>query len=194
MRGLLRVVSSSQEIMNRTELKKNNTVTLRKLAREAEIPECEKLEREELIDALVEVEPEESKTSDLNVGDEWREPVENKREQEIRKVTSPGVEEGHIPVGSDAERMRTFLAKQPKVRVLIPLVGKEKAGTTLPIIRNGYRLNVMKGVYVDVPELIADIIMESQKQTVKALMNPLNLENPRHPKRVSGEGLGAIGV
>jgi len=29
---------------------------------------------------------------------------------------------------------------------------------------------------------------------VKALMNPLNLENPRHPKRVSGEGLGAIGV
>jgi len=88
--------------------------------------------------------------------------------------------------------MRVHLAKQPKIRILIPVEGKEKPGMTVPVTINGYRLNIAKGVYVEVPEQVADMIMKSQKQTVEALNNPLNLSNPRHPRKQSGEGVGSL--
>jgi len=158
--------------MNRTTLKRKRTATLRKLAEEGKVPGWDKLERPELLDALAD-EKEVAKEEES-----VKEEVESVKE-EIRKVAAPGVEEGHVPVGSDAERMRAHLAKQPKVRVLIPLIGKEMQGTTMSVIINGYRLNIAKGVYVDVPEQVADMIMESQKQTVKALDHPLKLKGNR---------------
>ena len=57
--------------------------------------------------------------------------------------------------------MKSLLASQPKVRVLVPLETGEKLGEFLPVSINGYRLNVPKGVYVDVPQSVADIISES---------------------------------
>jgi hypothetical protein len=66
--------------------------------------------------------------------------------------------------------MKALLASQPKVRVLVPLEAGEtvvkntdgsKAFPILPVNINGYRLNVPKGVYVDVPQTVADIISES---------------------------------
>lgn len=57
--------------------------------------------------------------------------------------------------------MKSLLAAQSKVRVLVPLESGEKLGEFLPVSINGYRLNVPKGVYVDVPQSVADIISES---------------------------------
>ena len=41
-------------------------------------------------------------------------------------------------------------------------------GITESVILNGYRLNIQKGVYVSVPQQVAEIIMESQRQTQMA--------------------------
>jgi len=103
-----------------------------------------------------------------------------------------GIKAGHIPKGSKAEKMLEHLSKQPMIRILIPIEGKERPGTTVPFTLNGLRLNVAKGVYVDVPEQIAEMVMKKQKQTVEALNNPLNLDNPNHPKKQSGEGLSGL--
>jgi hypothetical protein len=68
-----------------------------------------------------------------------------------------------------ADAMKARLAKQPKVSIFVPLEGKEKVKQAfLPVTLNGYRLNVPKGVYVEVPQQIADIVMESLNQTEQA--------------------------
>ena len=58
------------------------------------------------------------------------------------------------------------MAAQPKVRILVPLENGEKIVPGkevpfLPVKINGYRLNVPKGSYIDVPKSVADIISES---------------------------------
>lgn len=69
---------------------------------------------------------------------------------------------------SKAERMKTHLAKQPKVTMYLPLEGKEKPGILYPVNLNGYRLNIPKGVYVDIPQQVADLLKESFLQTQEA--------------------------
>ena len=157
------------------DLKKRRTATLRKMAKKQGIPNWEKAERKDLLLGLLD-----SLTTPSSKAEEQAptEEMPKEKEEELR-VVAPGVEEQHVPVGSKAELMRARLAKQPKVRVLIPLIGEEKSGTTMSVILNGYRLNVAKGVYVDVPEQVADVIMESQKQTVKALEHPLKIKGSK---------------
>lgn len=75
------------------------------------------------------------------------------------------VEEIHA---SKAEIMKKHLEKQPKVRMFIPLQGQEKAGTILPVVMNGYRINVPKGMYVDLPQQVADLLTNSFNQTEQA--------------------------
>ena len=76
-----------------------------------------------------------------------------------------------------ADFMKAHLAKQPKVKILVPLEGKELRGKSiLPVTLNGYRLNVPKGVYVEVPEQIGNIIMDSLNQTEEALDNDFRLD------------------
>lgn len=160
------------------------------MAEDKEIKGCEDMERKELIEALKpKKEPKkESKTATPKV----EEPEVPETPPEAPVGLGAGIIEGHVPVGSKAAIMREHLAKQPKVRILIPVEGKEKPGITVPVTINGYRLNIMKGAYVEVPEQVADAIMKSQKQTMEALNNPLNLDNPQHPKKQSGEGVGSL--
>ena len=102
---------------------------------------------------------------------------------EVKKVedgvVTPGVEEVRFQSGGKAARMKAKLAKQRKVRVIVQLMDGEKRGSTMSVILNGYRLNIQKGVYVDVPEQIADIIMESQQQTVLASEHELLLKDKK---------------
>lgn len=62
------------------------------------------------------------------------------------------------------------LAKEPRVRMFIPLgIGEKKnAMAYIPVTINGYRIEVPKGEYVNVPQSVADILAESQNQTVNA--------------------------
>jgi len=89
---------------------------------------------------------------------------------------------------SKAERMRAILMKQRKIRILIPLQGKEKpgvinwvynkvtkrkeqvyvSGAYTPVQINGFKWLVPHGKYDEVPEQIADIISESQNITAEA--------------------------
>jgi len=59
--------------------------------------------------------------------------------------------------------MKSYLAEQPKVSVYVPLeIGEDlRSHPFVPVTINGYRLNVPKGVRVDVPKPVADIIFES---------------------------------
>lgn len=87
-----------------------------------------------------------------------------------------------------AEKMRLILEKQPKVRILVPLEGKERqgviqlfhnpktnrdeqriiSGAIQPVTLNGYAYYVPKGMYVEVPEQIAKVIQDKFKQTSEA--------------------------
>ena len=73
---------------------------------------------------------------------------------------------------SKVQRMRAKLEKQPKIRMMIPLTGKEKKGQSFEsVIINGYRTGHKgegtdwpKGVYINVPKQVADILEESLNQ------------------------------
>ena len=71
--------------------------------------------------------------------------------------------------GSKAERMKKLLLKQPKVRIIIPRAEGESPVVKLSVNLNGYRLDLPKQTYIEVPEQIAEVIMNSQHQTEEAL-------------------------
>lgn len=65
-------------------------------------------------------------------------------------------------LAGDAKRMKAILAKQPKIRMIIPLRDGEKPGSTEVCCINGYCQTIQKGVYVDLPEQMAEMIAENQ--------------------------------
>lgn len=67
-----------------------------------------------------------------------------------------------------AAAMKAHLAKQPKVSFLIPLGFGEKRGAYETVIMNGYRLNIMKGVMVEIPRQVAELLAESYQLTAAA--------------------------
>lgn len=62
----------------------------------------------------------------------------------------------------DAQKMKEHLAKQRKVSVMIPLeVGvAPEVAEKIPFVvnMNGYRFSIKRGVFVEVPEQVADMI------------------------------------
>ena len=85
----------------------------------------------------------------------------NSKVEEAEKKTSRNSKVEEADFEKTKNEMKAVLDAQPKVRVLVPLESGEKLGEFLPVNVNGYRLNVPKGVYVDVPQTVADIIAES---------------------------------
>lgn len=75
-------------------------------------------------------------------------------------------------MSADAKAVQAKLAKQPKVRIFIPLGIGEKKGkhATESVTINGYRMVLPKGEYVTVPQGVADIIEEHYN------MSPENTE------------------
>jgi len=87
-----------------------------------------------------------------------------------------------------AEQMRIKLEGQPKVRILVPLEGKETqgvvrlvynekkkrqeqkhiSGAVQPVTLNGFMYLVPKGMYVEVPEQVAQVIQDKFNQTNEA--------------------------
>ncbi len=96
-------------------------------------------------------------TSD-SVAESVDQPVE-KSEEPKADIRNGAAEEADFE--KTKNDMKAMLDAQPKVRTFVPLENGEKLGEFLPVNINGYRLNVPKGVYVDVPQTVADIIAES---------------------------------
>lgn len=67
-----------------------------------------------------------------------------------------------------AAAMKERLDAQPKVRFLIPLGIGERKGAIETVQMNGYRLNILKGVLVDLPEQVAELLAESYQLTAEA--------------------------
>lgn len=75
--------------------------------------------------------------------------------------------------GSKAETMKKALLKQPRVRVLVPRAPGEHKSVLMTVNLNGYRLDFQKNTYVEMPRQVADVIMNSQEQTDRALQTSL---------------------
>lgn len=83
-------------------------------------------------------------------------------------IDVPGVKCDRVSPGSDAERMLQALASQPKVRTRIPREAKEPIDAVASPIMNGLRINIRKGISVDLPEQVAKLIEDSYFQTEQA--------------------------
>lgn len=153
---------------------------LRKIAEEKGLEDYEDLERAELIEALDDFEETPEEETPEKIEEEEPEEIEEETPKEVAGIT-----DGNVPVGSKAEVMKARLALQPKVTIMIPLEGKEKKGSTFPVTLNGYRLNIQKGVYVPVPKQVAEIVMDSQSQTVAAADELKRLDGS--PRKIEGE-------
>jgi len=66
------------------------------------------------------------------------------------------------------EIIKAKLASQPRVRIIIPKGDKDPEGAFETVQINGYTTQIKKGVYVEVPEQIAQIIMDSNNQINEA--------------------------
>lgn len=82
------------------------------------------------------------------------------------KAVNEAVEEkkAEKALRSDAKAMKEALEKQPKVSIMIPFEVGENAeqGKKVPfhVNVNGYKMDLDRGVYIEVPKQIADMIKE----------------------------------
>lgn len=73
------------------------------------------------------------------------------------------------PTGGKSLHMKNMLLAQPRVRVLIPVDSGSDASVPFSVNLNGYRLDLPRNTYIDVPEGVADVIMNSHNQTERAV-------------------------
>jgi hypothetical protein len=89
----------------------------------------------------------------------------------------------------DAQKMKDHLAKQKKVSIMIPLeVGvAPEVAEKIPFIvnMNGYRFSIKRGVFVEVPEQVADMIKERLESEGKI---GRNLRIDRNPNTLEALG------
>lgn len=71
--------------------------------------------------------------------------------------------------GSKAERMKAFLLGQRRINMLVPLPEGSSSKVPFSVTRNGYRLDFPTNTYIEVPEAIAEMIVNSNKNTALAL-------------------------
>lgn len=105
--------------------------------------------------------------------------VEAKAEEEdyLRKYQYKKVNGNPVIGGKDtdpdpaskAEIMKIFLLSQPKIRIMIPVEAGSDPKFALSVNLNGYRLDLPRSTYLSVPEQVAEVVMQSQKQQTEAL-------------------------
>ena len=94
-----------------------------------------------------------------------------KKEKNIWElIDSPGVKvDRFAPDNADAVRMMENLASQPKVRTRVPREAKEPIDAFISPIINSVRINIRKGIAVELPEQVADMIEDSYYKSERAL-------------------------
>lgn len=91
------------------------------------------------------------------------------RQYQYRKQTQPGSKASDPVPGSKAAIMKKVLLAQPRIRMYVPRPQGEHKSVPCTVTLNGYRLDLPKNTYIDVPKQVADVIMESQRQTEEAI-------------------------
>jgi len=137
--------------------------------------EKKEIAEEELKDSVKEPEPE--KQPNLNVDmakvAELKKTPEGKycsycRRNHEKSFDDFGINHEAFPRGGKAEAMFNFLVERPKKPAIYPFAIGEKVGAVATLQRNGLKINVLKGVVINVPDEIADAIAESQQQNIMA--------------------------
>lgn len=103
-----------------------------------------------------------------------------------RKTVIPGLHEDPNGLSFEGIALATKekLAKQPKVRMMIPLDPGEKQGAYRSVTINGYRFDVKKNTMVDLPEAVAALLAQSYRIASEVVDNhPLNLDGAASEKR-----------
>lgn len=150
------------------EAKKNSTETIQPINEDPQISA-----------KMAELELEIKRAREFNALMEAREREIN---QDREKVTGLVALSGKVATTtvvahkSKAQKMKENLAEQEKIQIFVPLEGKEKPGTQLPVTLNGHRVNVPKGVYVKVPQQVAQIVMDSLNQTEASTNIPQRID------------------
>ena len=106
--------------------------------------------------------PESTPTTDAPSGDYLRQ-YQYKREMPLGHPNSDPQS------GGKAAKMKEILLSQKKVTILIPLDAGSDPKVPYSVTLNGYRLDLPVNTYVEVPEQVANVVMDSQIQTVAAL-------------------------
>ena len=71
--------------------------------------------------------------------------------------------------GSKRAKMKAILLKQPRIRFFVPRKDGEDKTVHQQVCLNGYRLEIPKNTYIDVPQQIAEVLADSLSQTEAAL-------------------------
>lgn len=97
--------------------------------------------------------------------------TESKRKRNVWElIDGPGVKVDRFSLdNADAVAMMENLAAQPKVRTRVPREAKDPVDAFVSPILNSVRINILKGVSVELPEQLAQIIEDSYYQSEKAL-------------------------
>lgn len=83
------------------------------------------------------------------------------------KAKKEADEKAEVFIQRKLKATKEVLDKQPKVMTMIPLGFNEKPGAVETVTVNGYRYDIKKGVYVKVPETVANIIRDAYNQTME---------------------------
>lgn len=135
---------------------------LQKAAKEAGIPANQT--KDELIAALEatgDAEPAEKTAPEAEPEQPAEEAAPEPATPKANRVSDADVAKAHM---TDAQKMKKHLDAQPKVKVMIPFdAGVDgSVAKKIPFIvnLNGYRYEIQRGVFVEVPQQIAEIVME----------------------------------
>lgn len=104
----------------------------------------------------------------------------------LRDMQIPHVKDapgGGASLTEEALLIKEKLAKQPKFPFFIPLDPGEVKGAYRPVIINGYRCEVKKGVMVQLPESIYQLLLQSYQAEAEATNHENNLETASPEKR-----------
>jgi len=92
------------------------------------------------------------------------------RQYQYRKQTKEGSVDSDPQPGSKAETMKKFLLSQERVSIFIPRERGADPSIKQSVTLNGYRLDLPKNTYINVPRAVADVIIESLNQTEAAIL------------------------
>ena len=111
--------------------------------------------------------------------------------REVKAPTSIGegikdASVGGLSLSDRAEMTKQRLAKEPKVGIIIPLEQGEKQGAVKTVNINGYRFEIMKNTFVQLPKSVFEVLAHSMKASVTAkTAHPLNLSNAPEDRKAA---------
>ncbi len=83
----------------------------------------------------------------------------------VKEAVRDNINEDRRNFETRKSKIKAFLDSQPKVQVFVPRDFGEKAGAILPVTINGYRYSILKGVMVNVPKGVYEVIKNSVEAT-----------------------------